>query len=511
MALTPAQQAQVNAIAAQVAAIQGRIASEGVTSSSGQVLLAPGAYNPSSGGSSGGTSYSSAQRPAPAPYTIKSGDTLSAIARANNTTVQALMAANPNIANPNVIYAGSSLTIPTGQTYTPATQPSTTQTTTTNKTTETANQYKQPTYELPTTPQPKPSGYTVSAGDTLSKIAQQYGLTAQELYNVNSGVIGPDPNLIRPGQVLSVPTKIPASTTMQPTDLPSQTAKEDQIRAIQSELSDKQAMLEAMNKYGVQDTNDLVKDETGNYISRDEAMLRELGLGDEETSLDNIIKKVSDAFGLPEIKAAITKLDDEYAQDVMEINENPWLSEQERAKQVNLTQAKYEIKKNAMYDQLKEQNTIVAQAINLWEAERDRKQQLLIASLNKKAQTTSDLTEYDYARSQGYTGSFLDWKKSQANLKTSTGGGTGTTTAGRVATVLNYIDSLRGADRLIAYETYVEAYNKWQRLGGTLSDFKNRFPASSLLDANNLSLVPEFLKPSDNNVYGFLNVPAPVE
>lgn len=54
----------------------------------------------SSGGSSGATTV-----------TISSGDTLSEIAAANNTTVQALQAAN-NISNPNLIYAGDSLVIP---------------------------------------------------------------------------------------------------------------------------------------------------------------------------------------------------------------------------------------------------------------------------------------------------------------------------------------------------------------------------------------------------------------
>lgn len=45
-------------------------------------------------------------------YLIKSGDTLSKIAQQNGTTVQALMAANPNITNPNLIYAGASLNLP---------------------------------------------------------------------------------------------------------------------------------------------------------------------------------------------------------------------------------------------------------------------------------------------------------------------------------------------------------------------------------------------------------------
>jgi hypothetical protein len=45
-------------------------------------------------------------------YTIKSGDTLSGIAQRNNTTVSALMKANPQISNKNLIYTGKSLNIP---------------------------------------------------------------------------------------------------------------------------------------------------------------------------------------------------------------------------------------------------------------------------------------------------------------------------------------------------------------------------------------------------------------
>ena len=47
-----------------------------------------------------------------ASYTIKSGDTLSQIAKNNNTTVAALQSANPSITNPNKIYAGQTINIP---------------------------------------------------------------------------------------------------------------------------------------------------------------------------------------------------------------------------------------------------------------------------------------------------------------------------------------------------------------------------------------------------------------
>jgi LysM repeat protein len=46
-----------------------------------------------------------------ASYTVRSGDTLSHIATAHGTTLSAIVAANPAITNPNVIYVGQRITI----------------------------------------------------------------------------------------------------------------------------------------------------------------------------------------------------------------------------------------------------------------------------------------------------------------------------------------------------------------------------------------------------------------
>ena len=55
--------------------------------------------------------------------------------------------------------------------------------------------------------------YTVQPGDTLSGIANQYYGQADawpQLYQANEAQIGGNPNLIFPGQVLSVPVNLPA-------------------------------------------------------------------------------------------------------------------------------------------------------------------------------------------------------------------------------------------------------------------------------------------------------------
>ncbi|MFH7597115.1 LysM domain-containing protein [Streptomyces racemochromogenes] len=66
---------------------------------------------------------------------------------------------------------------------------------------------------VPVPPKPAPGAqkrtYTVKAGDSLAAIARrELGNEARwrELYAMNRGVIGADPDLIHPGQVLTLPT-----------------------------------------------------------------------------------------------------------------------------------------------------------------------------------------------------------------------------------------------------------------------------------------------------------------
>ncbi len=58
-------------------------------------------------------------------------------------------------------------------------------------------------------PKPKPKDYyVVKPGDTLWEISQRFygvGWRWTEIYNANRSIIGGDPNLIRPGQVLKIP------------------------------------------------------------------------------------------------------------------------------------------------------------------------------------------------------------------------------------------------------------------------------------------------------------------
>ena len=88
-----------------------------------------------------------------AQYTIQKGDTLSEIAKANNTTVADLQAANPSITNPNLIYAGSTINIPDAAASTPSTTteaPAQTSPTTGTSTAPTVPDYSQYQYDAST-------------------------------------------------------------------------------------------------------------------------------------------------------------------------------------------------------------------------------------------------------------------------------------------------------------------------------------------------------------------------
>jgi len=106
-------------------------------------------------------------------YTIKSGDTLFALAKRYNTTVAAIMAINPGI-DPNNLQIGQVICIPRA---------------------------------MPPTP-PCPNGflYTIRAGDTLFTLSQRFNVSVEAIIRANPGI---DPNNLQIGQVICIPQAMP--------------------------------------------------------------------------------------------------------------------------------------------------------------------------------------------------------------------------------------------------------------------------------------------------------------
>ncbi|RIK23107.1 MAG: hypothetical protein DCC51_04165 [Anaerolineae bacterium] len=126
-----------------------------------------------------------------ATYIVQPGDTLWRISRQFGTTVDAIVQAN-NIPNPNLIYVGQTLEIPGVGTPVPVTPAPT-------------------VAPGPTSPPPATQTYVVQPGDTLSRIARQYGTTVEAIAQANNIV---NPNLIFVGQVLVIPGAGPVPTSV---------------------------------------------------------------------------------------------------------------------------------------------------------------------------------------------------------------------------------------------------------------------------------------------------------
>ena len=105
-------------------------------------------------------------------YVVQPGDTLFFIARRFGVTVEDILAANPQIIDPDLIFPGQIIEIP-----------------------------------IPAPPPPPDLGitYIVQPGDTLFNIARQFGVPLADLIAANPQIA--DPNLIFPGQIIIIPVE----------------------------------------------------------------------------------------------------------------------------------------------------------------------------------------------------------------------------------------------------------------------------------------------------------------
>lgn len=89
-----------------------------------------------------------------------------------------------------------------------------------------------PEVPAPVAPEASTDTVTVQPEDYLSKIALELGTTWQELYQINAGVIGPNPDLIHPGQVFFVgglPLENPPVTLEEETKVEEQSSGEESV------------------------------------------------------------------------------------------------------------------------------------------------------------------------------------------------------------------------------------------------------------------------------------------
>ena len=115
-------------------------------------------------------------------YTVVAGDYLSLIASRCSVNVSDILALNPDITNPNLIFPGQVINV-TGT-------PSSTATTTTTS------------VVVPVT---SSVTYTTVSGDTLASVTKRFDMNAQQLLANNPGI------MLAPGQVITISTSTSVS------------------------------------------------------------------------------------------------------------------------------------------------------------------------------------------------------------------------------------------------------------------------------------------------------------
>ena len=239
--------------------------------------------------------------------------------------------------------------------------------------------------------------YQVKPGSNLTRAAEEMGINLQQLLEVNPEYQA-NPNLVRAGATLRYPVQTTNQGQTQTTGANGaiNNDKQAQQQQVQAQLDEKNSQMMALQKYGLDDTNKLTQDEQGNYVPNTEnpsTLLDKYGLGTgQNVDIKNVITQLSDAFGMPDVKKEIQNLDDQYAEEIMDANDNPWYSEAQRSKRISLLEAKYETKKNALMERLKSSNEMVGRAIDLYQSERSLQQNLTLKAMDiRQRQIENDL------------------------------------------------------------------------------------------------------------------------
>lgn len=281
----------------------------------------------------------------------------------------------------------------------------------------------------PVAPISQPTGYTVQAGDTASAIATRLGVPLANISGFRSG----NPNLIFPGETLNVlktpitavpggqppqqpPTPAPAAPTAQPPAAPP--APGLMPESFETEVTG------LLAKFGIKPPSPDQSPFTA-FAETYKQLYSDLGLQTVKQRIESSTK-------------SIEELEAKKNEEIAEVNDNPFVAANIRAGQKRKIENKYEAKINALVNRLKldqslfEQGQEDAQFVAtkaLSQSEQGQKltQDIIFkaidvaqkraeaeAKLKEPQKPTSELQEYNFAVSQGFKGTSLDYKQAVA-------------------------------------------------------------------------------------------------
>lgn len=257
----------------------------------------------------------------------------------------------------------------------------------------------------------------------------------------------------------------------------------------------------------------------------------------------DLFQKLYENLGLKDLKTQVSDieketktLDDKYAQQIMEVNENPWLSEALRSKKVGLLKEKYDTQKSQLVDRatlyqtkfergLDEAKFVATQSLEAFYKEKTLDQNLLIKQMElaqKQSEASGVVGEYQDALRLGYIpkgtslSSFVDQRKADnlntqvvevggkkvlinsktgakiSDLGPSSSGSNDAATASAAVKITGFLLKNAGPDHYVTPDNYKKARDAW------LQDFAGNSKAAESFDAR----FGNFVNPQKAQEYG---------
>ena len=431
-------------------------------------------------------------------YKIQSGDTLSAIALANKTDVATLQKLNPSIKDPNKIYVGASLELPTA---TPPTGAVTT-----------------PPVTTPVDLTGSSSSGIVGTSDTVQRQKEQEAMDKLSAETAKQKELA---GLQQQKEIEALKTEL-RPTTPTPTK-PDYLKTYDELRTsggVQSLEDDMIAIKD--EKRVLQDSLAAEKEKLTGGISQGfyEGKLSEkqIEINDKLSALNRAEALAVDKLNLKnsyidnimkltekDYETASTEYNNEYAknlqaQSLITSIKNKYESAEERAAdnaKASLTTMVNSLKDNdvtwsTVSPEMKAQvNKMELQAgipLGITEMALTYKPDVKILSQTTGTDASGkQFIRYQYANSDGTPGTF--------DIVYTGGVSAGTKDESNSALTTQYLQDNVGDDGKVSAATYQEAIKRYIARGGTVTDFNVSFPVESYLTPEEIKNLPSNLKP----------------
>lgn len=354
--------------------------------------------------------------------------------------------------------------------------------------------------QAPATPTISSQSYTVQSGDTLSKIASKMGVSVQDITGYRSG----NPNVIYPGEQLSV-RKVTGNA---PSQIPTGGFSMEQIQQQASLTPEQNLQIEQQRTVSIPENIKTALADKG--ITGDDNTISSVANSNPVRFVTDLYQEIYKNSGLSDIKTQyenfnkqINTITNEMNDKVVDVNNNPWLTEGVRQREVKKIQEKYQSKidsatnsakyMQSLYDSgLEEARFITQQASTAYNNQIDFQNELYLKALEHGYNMAEAELSLSKPISVGEGNTLYDPITGKAifTAPKSTGGGGGLTPS-QINTTVNSIAGAFDNEPIVkSYNTVQEGFQTIKSIGTKTSspadDIAFIYAFAKIMDPNSV-------------------------